>query len=205
MVKVRQVLGTDSYSLLTSRLSHLPEHVIGPCVQLFMTLTFRHALPSDRPTLELWDEQPHNIAATGPDDDWQWETELPRRPEWREFLIFELEGRPLGFVQIIDPAEEETRYWGDIAPNLRAIDIWIGMAQDLGKGYGTQMMSHSLDRCFATPEVTAAIIDPLVSNKRAIAFYEKMGFEFVEARVFGEDDCLVYKITRRQWEESQTR
>ncbi len=165
-----------------------------------MPLTFRHALPSDRPTLELWDEQPQNIAATGTDDDWQWETELPRRPEWREFLIFELEGRPLGFVQIIDPAEEETHYWGNIEPNLRAIDIWIGMADDLGKGYGTQMMSQSLDRCFATPQVTAVVIDPLVTNRRAIAFYEKMGFEFVEARVFDADNCLVFKMTRTRWE-----
>ena len=45
---------------------------------------------------------------------------------------------------------------------------WIGEAADLGRGYGTQMMRLALDRCFAPPEVSAVIIDPLASNTRAI-------------------------------------
>jgi aminoglycoside 6'-N-acetyltransferase len=34
----------------------------------------------------------------------------------------------IGFVQIIDPAREESHYWGDAPGGLRAIDIWIGEA-----------------------------------------------------------------------------
>jgi RimJ/RimL family protein N-acetyltransferase len=73
-------------------------------------------------------------------------------------------GRPIGFVQIIDPAREESHYWGDCEPNLRAIDIWIGEADCLNKGYGTQMMRLAIERCFADPSVTAILIDPLASN-----------------------------------------
>lgn len=43
----------------------------------------------------------------------------------------------IGVIQVIDPAGEETQYWGNIGEGYRAIDIWIGEAEDLGKGYGT--------------------------------------------------------------------
>jgi aminoglycoside 6'-N-acetyltransferase len=43
------------------------------------------------------------------------------------------------------------------------------------------------------------LIDPLASNTRAHRFYERLGFEFVERRRFGEDDCLVYQLLRARW------
>jgi aminoglycoside 6'-N-acetyltransferase len=36
-------------------------------------------------------------------------------------------------IQIIDPAQEETHYWGDVEAELRAIDIWIGEESDLDR------------------------------------------------------------------------
>lgn len=127
----------------------------------------RPANPSDLELLRHWDEQPHTIASD-PNDDWNWEVELTRTPVWREQLIAELDGRSLGFIQIIDPALEDSHYWGDIGPGFRAIDIWIGEASDLGKGYGTQMMKLALARCFAPPEVSAVLIDP-AGKQRAVA------------------------------------
>lgn len=161
-------------------------------------MNLRVANLDDLQLLRHWDEQPHVIAARGvdPNDDWHWEVELGRSPEWREYLIAEAEGRPVGFIQIIDPALEESRYWGDIAPGFRAIDIWIGDAADLGRGYGTEMMRLALARCFLDPEVSAILIDPLASNVRAHRFYERLGFRFVERRCFGEDDCFVYHLDR---------
>ncbi len=111
----------------------------------------------------FWDEQPH-ILASDPNDDWGGEVELAHHPDWREQWIAELEGRPIGFLQIIDPAREESHCWGDISANLRAIDSWIGEAADLGKGYGTAMMTLAIARCFANPSVTAILVDPLTSN-----------------------------------------
>lgn len=161
-------------------------------------LILRPATLNDVALLREWDRQPHVIACR-PDDDWGWEVELGRRPDWREQLIAELAGRPVGFVQIIDPHREETHYWGDVPPHLRAIDIWIGNAGDLGKGYGTRMMRAALDRCFAEPDVAAVLIDPLANNLRAHRFYERLGFRFVERRRFGADDCLVYRLERSDY------
>ena len=128
-----------------------------------------------------------------------WEYELPREVSWREFLIAEVHGRPVGFVQIIDAALEETHYWGDAEPDLRAVDIWLGEEADLGRGYGTEIMNLVIGRCFADDAVKAVIIDPLAGNTRARRFYERLGFRSVERRVFGDDDCMVYRLDRESW------
>ena len=163
-------------------------------------ICLRPATLADLDLLRHWDEQPH-VIASDPNDDWIWVAELGRSPDWREQLIAELEGRAVGFVQIIDPAREESHYWGDVPGNLRAIDIWIGEATDLGQGYGTIMMQLALARCFAAPLVTAVLVDPLASNIRAHRFYKRLGFRQGESRRFGEDDCCVFYLERAAWED----
>ncbi|XWK88670.1 MAG: GNAT family N-acetyltransferase [Phormidium sp.] len=172
-----------------------------PCGQDLevMTIDLRPATPADLELLRHWDEQPHVIACD-PNDDWNWEIELERIPEWREQLIAQIDDRPIGFIQIIDPAREDSRYWGNVSENQRAIDIWIPEESDLGKGYGTKMMQLALARCFADPLVTAVLIDPLASNTRAHRFYERLGFQFIELQQFGDDECFVYRLNRVDWD-----
>jgi aminoglycoside 6'-N-acetyltransferase len=161
-----------------------------------------HLRPATLADLELlhhWAQASHLIAAGIHGEEWGWEVELARTPDWREQLIVELDGRPLGFLQIIDPAREESHYWGECPENLRALDIWIGDEADLGRGLGTRMMAHALERCFSDPTVEAVIIDPLASNTRAHRFYERLGFRFVENRRFGDDDCAVFRLERAAW------
>ncbi len=162
-------------------------------------ITLRKATPADLELLQMWDEQPHVIACD-PNSDWGWEVELHRSPGWREQLIAELDGVPIGFLQIIDPAREETHYWGKIDEGYRAIDIWIGMEENLSQGYGTEMMKLALRRCFSVGGVDAVLIDPLASNTQAHKFYSKLGFEFLEARLFDEDECFVFILERGRYE-----
>ncbi|WP_207508526.1 GNAT family N-acetyltransferase [Telluribacter humicola] len=167
-------------------------------------MILRPAAPADLPLLRYWDEQPHTVASD-PNDDWNWEVELYRHLSWRQQLIAELDGRPIGFIQIIDPATEDTHYWGEVPPNLRALDIWIGEAEDLGRGYGTRMMQQAITLCFSDPLVEAILVDPLVSNHRAHQFYERLGFQYVEDQTFGEDYCRVYRLDREVWEQRKNR
>lgn len=160
----------------------------------------RPATKADIPLLKRWDEMPHVIAAGGGDDWYDWDKELPREAGWGELLIAEEDGRPVGVMEICDPAAEPSHYWGEIEQNLRALDIWIGEEEDLGRGLGTQMMHAALDRCFADEKVRAVVIDPLESNVRARRFYERLGFRFVERRVFDTDECIVYRLTRADYE-----
>ena len=161
-------------------------------------MKLRPATPDDVQLLRHWDEQPH-VIESDPNDDWHWETELGRERDWREQLIAELDGRSIGFLEIIDPHREEEHYWGDVPPNLRAIDIWIGGPQHRGKGFGGEMMRLALEKCFADPRVTGIVIDPLASNERAHRFYRRMGFRAIGRRSFGRDDCLVHELTRHDW------
>jgi aminoglycoside 6'-N-acetyltransferase len=162
-------------------------------------VSLRTAVPADQPLLETWDEEPDVVFCTGEPaqmDDWDWGVELRRRVPWREQLIAQEDGRPIGVVQIIDPREEDSHYWGDCPPHLRAIDIWLGDAADRGRGLGAEVMRQTIARCFAPPEVRAIIIDPLVANVRAIRFYERLGFKFVGERWFGPDHCHVMQLDR---------
>jgi hypothetical protein len=134
------------------------------------TVKLRESTVEDVPLLKKWDEQDYIRAASGDEDydDWNWEYELSRNPPptWRRqrlAIIHEDEGddeekierippTPIGVVQIIDPLEEESRYWwtreeesvdsGCVCKeipceaNLRAIDVWIGDPNNVGRGFG---------------------------------------------------------------------
>jgi len=165
-------------------------------------LFLRPATDRDLGFLRRWDAAPHIIDSKGTED-WGWERELVRSPDWREQLIAESDGVAIGFIQIIDPALEESHYWGDCPDGLRAIDIWIGDQAYLGKGLGTEMMQLAINRCFADPTVDSILVDPMASNTRARSFYERSGFQFVENRRFGDDDCAVYRLDRREWRRAE--
>jgi aminoglycoside 6'-N-acetyltransferase len=168
-----------------------------------MTVTLRPARLEDAALLERWDRDADVIASHGvesqADEIWRdedWRAEIAAAPAWRRILIGEENGRPFGAIVDIDPALEETHYWGDCGPGLRAFDTWIGEAKDRGRGLGAAMMRKALAIAFEDPAVEAVIIDPLVSNTRAIRFYERCGFRAVEERWFNGDHCLVMRCNR---------
>jgi len=168
-------------------------------------LIIRRAKPNDAPQLYLWDKEPHVMAATSNSGtqsfDADWDDELAPRNDGTEFYIAEVNNKPIGAMQIINPHTERSHYWGAIANNLRAIDIWIGDTDYLAKGYGSRMMTMAINRCFSNPVVSAILIDPLTKNTRSHVFYQRLGFEFLERRQFDEEsDCHVYKLTRLRWE-----
>jgi aminoglycoside 6'-N-acetyltransferase len=164
-----------------------------------MTVTLRPATPADIPLLSDWDSRPHVMACMGADAPPDWEEDFALLGPDFQILIGEAAGRPVGVVQIIDPAAEPTHYWGDCEQGLRAIDIWIGEEKDLGRGLGTQIMSLAIARCFQSPDVTAILIDPLERNTAAQRFYARLGFQIVGPRRFGEDDCVVMRLERASW------
>lgn len=161
-------------------------------------LVLRPATPADLDLLRHWDRQPHVIAGKG-EEDWQWETELARSPAWREQLIAESGGDPVGFLQIIDPALEQGHYWGDIANGLRAIDIWIGEPGLTGRGIGSRMLVAAIGRCFADVSVTGILVDPLPGNIRAHRFYERHGFRFAGPAILDGERCFVYRLDREDF------
>lgn len=145
-----------------------------------------------------WDEDPAVLAALGGRamDWWDWAVEVDRDLAWRELMIAEEAGRAIGFVQLTDAHEEESQYWGAVEPGTWTIDIWIGAPGDRGRGLGAQLMTTVVERCFNVHGASQILIDPMVTNRRAIAFYERLAFEPVGERDFDGDRCLVMRLVR---------
>jgi aminoglycoside 6'-N-acetyltransferase len=162
-------------------------------------MKLRPATLADVPLLQSWAAEPHVVAARGGGADTDWQAEIDQQSQLDEWVIAELDARPIGVMQIVDAAREETHYWGDVEEGLAAIDIWIGEAADLGRGFGTVMMELAIKHCFDKPGIKAVVIDPLAGNTRAHRFYERLGFVFVERRTFDDDDCFVMRLDRGAW------
>ncbi|MEP1126364.1 MAG: GNAT family N-acetyltransferase [Ilumatobacter sp.] len=148
--------------------------------------------------LVRWDDDPDVASAIGGRGaDWyDWSVELVRDVPWRELLIIEEDCRPIGFLQLVDAHEEESHHWGDIEAGTWALDIWIGSPADRGRGLGAQAMSAALGRAFREHGAEVVVIDPVVGNRRAIAFYERFGFEHVGVREFDDVECSVMRRSR---------
>ena len=152
--------------------------------------------------LRAWDEEPHVQFSDPKANDgsgWDWDDEIEAGLAGFWHFVAESNGTPIGFVQVIDPTIEPTKYWGDMPSGHRAIDIWIGPAEHLGKGFGTVMMEQALTFCFESEDVHTILIDPIVENTRAHRFYQRCGFKPVEERLFGDDLCLVHELNRADW------
>jgi RimJ/RimL family protein N-acetyltransferase len=52
----------------------------------------------------------------------------------------------------------------------------------------------AIARVFKHHGADAVVIDPKVTNRRAIAFYGRLGFERVGQREFDGDSCLVMRL-----------
>lgn len=172
------------------------------------TLTIRQAVLDHVPHLARWDRDPDVIACDGAEADADaasaaayWAEEIAANSHVSCHYVAEVNSRPIGAMQVIDPHLEPSHYWGDIDPNLRAIDIWIGAPEDRNQGHGAAMMRAIIAACFADPAVTAIIIDPLATNTNAIRFYQRLGFRSAGQRRFNDDDCLVHMLTRADWRE----
>ena len=163
-------------------------------------MNLRPATIRDLELLKYWDKQQHVIDNVGVDV-WDWENDLLRQVDWCELYIAEHQGKSIGFIQILDPYRDEEAYWGEVSDNLRAIDIWIGEKQDLGKGYGSVMMKIAVNKCFSNNDVQGILLDPFETNRKAHRFYERLGFRFIEKRLFDQDKCLVYRLDRNIWEQ----
>lgn len=165
-------------------------------------LSMRPATLADVAILRHWDEQPHVIACD-PNDDWQWESSLAEDTPYTERWIAQWQHRPIGYLEILTPHEDPEQYWGHAPADVRALDIWIGEANDLNQGYGTAMMQWALNRCFAEKKASQVWIDPLADNHDALRFYRRFGFEFLEMRTFGKDLCAVHTLSRANYQRRQ--
>ncbi len=84
--------------------------------------------------------------------------------------------QPIGYIEYYLANKVGGGWWLDQPAGVYGIDVFIGGAEILGKGYGSIFLRKFVDFLIAKPEVKKIIIDPAVDNNRAIRCYEKVGF-----------------------------
>ena len=91
------------------------------------------------------------------------------------------EGVPIGYMQYYPVAESERhKYQIESIDGVYGVDLFIGNPDLWGKGIGTRALSMLVDYLFDELDVLKVVIDPQVSNHRAVRCYEKCGFKRVK-------------------------
>ncbi|NKB16629.1 MAG: acetyltransferase [Sphingomonadales bacterium] len=134
---------------------------------------FRPATLADFDLLRLWQEGPHVSRWWGREDPFD-EEDLadPRVSRW----IVSLEQRSFAYMQ-----DYAVHGWGEhhfafLPEGSRGIDQYIGETEMIGKGHGTAFIRQRMAEMFSRG-VPVVATDPHPENLRAIAVYQKAGFQ----------------------------
>ena len=137
-------------------------------------IAFRPIAPADRGLLKVWLSAPHVRPWWGdPDEELAliYDTSGEHEP-----FIAEVSGEAVAYAQAWRPPLHPDLPWQHgLAPDTRGIDITIGRADNCGRGLGPLILKHFAARLFAEG-ARRLIIDPSLSNRRAISACLKAGF-----------------------------
>lgn len=93
-------------------------------------------------------------------------------------LIMMLEDEPIGYMQYYPITKAElSKYNFGIETLVFGIDLFIGVPDYFGKGYGTRFVTMLRDYLVNEEDAAIVVVDPMVENERAIRCYEKCGFK----------------------------
>ncbi|WP_017187403.1 GNAT family N-acetyltransferase [Alkalibacillus haloalkaliphilus] len=95
--------------------------------------------------------------------------------------IVELGDTPIGYMQKYSLSEEKKVEFGySTHDQVYGIDQFIGVPSLFDKGIGTKMVRQFTDYIFDNTGANVVVLDPEVTNVRAIKCYEKCGFSKVK-------------------------
>lgn len=96
-------------------------------------------------------------------------------------FIVELDSTPIGFLQQYKLNEEKQEEYGyPINLSIYGIDQFIGYSNLFNKGIGTKMIRKFIEYISQYKNVDIIILDPVISNIRAIKCYENCRFKKVK-------------------------
>ncbi len=108
-------------------------------------------------------------------------------------FIVELDNTPIGFMQHYKLQVEDQKEFGYIEHlMIYGIDQFIGIPKLFNKGYGTIMVSKFIDFIIKNTDADVIILDPEISNERAIRCYEKCGFSKVKK--INNENCYLMEL-----------
>lgn len=90
------------------------------------------------------------------------------------YLIYDKD-KPIGYISWYDAAHDPIRNETFPKPTY-GMDMFIADLNYLGKGYGQKIIKQFIDEIIMPMNPAKIIIDPEITNERAIHVYEKVGF-----------------------------
>ena len=107
--------------------------------------------------------------------------------------IFEFEGRAIGYMQYY-PVLDGSEYEVEDADGVYGVDLFIGESNFWDRGIGTRAVTLLVEYLLGEIGAVRVVIDPAVTNARAIRCYEKSGFRKVKVLLRHE----LHEGTRRE-------
>ncbi len=135
--------------------------------------SFRKATLNDLDLLMAWQSTPHVR-------EW-WDVDAPydeaalADARVRRWIVSTL-GRPFAFIQDYTVHGWQDHHFARLPKGSRGIDQYIGDPEMIGVGHGSAFISARMQAIF-DEQAPVIATDPHPDNKRAIAVYEKLGFE----------------------------
>lgn len=95
--------------------------------------------------------------------------------------IVEYDGMRIGYIQfyLIDDAERKEYGYG-LTESIYGTDQFIGEPEYWNKGIGKKLVNSMVEFLTKTKGADRIVMDPHVSNERALSCYEKCGFNRVK-------------------------
>ena len=136
---------------------------------------FRAMSRADLPLVRRWLRTPEVVRWWGnPDQQYELVSGDLDHPDMDQFIV-SFDGRPFAYIQCYRLSTWNQGF-GDHPKDTRGIDQFIGEADLIGCGHGSQFIRQFADEAFrtGTPRI---VTDPDPANGRAISAYDKAGFE----------------------------
>lgn len=138
-------------------------------------VSFRPVEQGDLPLLAQWLARPHVERWWGDPAKAIASTERNLSDPAVDCFVMRLDGHDAGFLQSYDPHAWTGHPFADSPAGTRGLDMFIGEAGLVGRGYGSCATRQFVDHLFQVG-VPEARIDPHPDNVAAIRAYEKAGF-----------------------------
>ncbi len=144
-----------------------------------ITFQFKPLQESDLPLLFDWLALPHVSAWWRETRDYKKFTDKYRnyipRDDVGPFIMYHQE-KSIGYISWHDVATDPTRP-EKFPERTYGMDLFIADFDYLGKGYGPVLIKQFIKQIIMPMNPTKIIIDPEITNTRAIRVYEKVGFK----------------------------
>lgn len=111
-------------------------------------------------------------------------------------FVIVVDAKPIGYIQYYEAQKVGGGWWPEATEGTFGIDQFIGEADLIGRGLGTEIIRRFLDQLFSNRNVEEVITDPDPQNTRAIRAYEKAGFKTLNTIQTPDGKALLMKVTR---------